>query len=223
MSLEVDSVEEILARIKTLVDDAGGYISNENVSEDQYTRRYGSVSCRIPADKLDQAMERIGEWGKVDNVSVHADDITDQYYDLEIRLENQKALAKRLVALLERRTNDLKDLLEIERELARVRTQIDSMEGRKRLWDSQVSMSTLVVDLREPLPKIAGDEGGAWRTLLRSFGDAADNFVLTIAGIISASGAAVPLLAVLVFIGWIWRSMRKRKKGMQKQEAGSDS
>jgi hypothetical protein len=223
MSLEVDSVEEILGRIKTLVNDAGGYISNENVSEDYYARKSGSIACRIPAEKLDQAMEQIGGWGKVDNVSVNADDITDQYFDLEIRLENQKALAKRLVALLERRTNELKDLLEIERELARVRTQIDSMEGRKRLWDSQVALSTLVVEVHEPLPKIAGDEGGAWRTLLRSFGDAADNFVLTIAGIISASGSAIPLLAVLIFVVWIWRSWRKRKKKAAEAETGSDS
>ncbi len=219
MSLEVESVEEILARIKTLVNNAGGYISNENVSEDHYARKSGSIACRIPAEKLDQAIEQIGEWGKVDNVSVNADDITDQYYDLEIRLENQKVLAKRLVALLERRTNELKDLLEIERELARVRTQIDSMDGRKRLWDSQVALSTLVIEVHEPLPKIAGDEGGAWRTLLRSFGDAADNFVLTIAGIIAASGSAVPLLAVILFVGWIWRSWRKRKK--KTAEAGN--
>ncbi len=219
MSIEVDSVEEILARIKTLVSNAGGYISNENVSEDHYARKSGSMACRIPSEELDRIMEQIGGWGKVDNVSVNADDITDQYYDLEIRLENQKTLAKRLVVLLERRTNELKDLLEIERELARVRTQIDSMEGRKRLWDSQVALLTLVIEVHEPLPKIAGDEGGAWRTLLRSFGDAADNFVLTIAGIISASGSAIPLLAVLIFVGWIWRSWRKRKK--KAAEAGN--
>jgi hypothetical protein len=223
MSLEVDSVEDILARIKTLVNDAGGYISNENVSEDHYARKSGSIACRIPAEKLDWTMEQIGGWGKTENVSVNADDITDQYYDLEIRLENQKALAKRLVALLERRTNELKDLLEIERELARVRTQIDSMEGRKRLWDSQVALSTLVIEVHEPLPKIAGDEGGAWRTLLRSFGEAADNFVLTIAGIISASGAVVPLLAVLVFLGWIWRTWRKRKKRVAESGTGSNT
>ena len=149
LNLEVDSVEEVLARIKTSVKTMGGYVSNESISEDSYSRKSGSVSCRIPSDQLDRAIELFQGWGKVENVSVSANDITEQYYDLEVRMANQKALEKRLLELLERQTSKLADLLQIERELARVRTEIDSMEGRKRLWDNQIAYSTFVVYFHE--------------------------------------------------------------------------
>jgi hypothetical protein len=165
-------------------------------------------------------MERLKGLGKVEDVSVSADDITDQYYDLQIRMENQKRLEKRLLELLNRQTNKLSDLLEVERELARVRTQIDSMEGRKRLWDNQVAYSTLYVNVYEPMPAIAGDDGGAFRTLMRSFGEAANNFVLMIAGIIAASGAIIPLIAVFVFVIWLMLKIWRRRK---RKAAGSDN
>ena len=215
LNLEVDSVDEILRRIKQVVKQWGGYVSNESVSEDSYSRKSGTVSCRIPADQLDRAMELFQGWGKVENVSVSANDITEQYYDLEVRMANQKALEKRLLELLQRQTSKLSDLLQIERELARVRTEIDSMEGRKRLWDNQIAYSTVVVYFHERLPVVVGEEGGVWRTLLQSFGRAADNFVLSIAGIISASGAIVPFV-VVVLILWlllrVWKRRRKTKK-----------
>jgi hypothetical protein len=223
MSLEVESVEEALVKIKALVDSLGGYISNESMSEDSYSRKTGSISCRIPSESLDGAMVNLKGMGKVENVSVTADDITDQYYDLEIRMENQKQLERRLLVLLDRRTNKLSDLLEVERELARVRTQIDSMEGRKRLWDNQIAYSTLYINVHEPLPAVAGDEGGALRTLLRSFGEAANNFVLMIAGIIAASGAIIPLVVVFVFVGWLILKLWRWRKRTTPSKAGSES
>lgn len=220
LNLEVDSVEEVLARIKTSVKTMGGYVSSENISEDAYSRKSGSVSCRIPSEQLDRAIELFQGWGKVENVSVAANDITEQYYDLEVRMANQKALEKRLLELLQRQTSKLADLLQIERELARVRTEIDSMEGRKRLWDNQIAYSTFVVYFHERLPVVVGEEGGAWRTLLRSFGRAADNFVLSIAGIISASGAIVPFVVVVLILWLLIRVWRRRNKD-KRDKAGA--
>jgi hypothetical protein len=61
--------------------------------------------------------------------------------------------------------------------VARVRTEIDQLEGRKRMWDHQVALSTLTVMVHEPRPIGGSDEGGVWRTLRRAFREAADNFV----------------------------------------------
>jgi hypothetical protein len=219
LNLEVDSVDEIMRRIKQVVKQKGGYISNETVSEDNYARKTGSVSCRIPADQLDEVLELFQGWGKVENVSVFANDITEQYYDLEVRMANQKALERRLLELLQRQTSKLADLLQIERELARVRTEIDSMEGRKRLWDNQIAYSTVVVYLQERLPVVVGKEGGVWRTLVQSFGRAADNFVLSIAGIIATSGAIIPFVVILLIL-WllirVWKRRRKAEKAKAK-------
>jgi hypothetical protein len=210
LSLEVSSVEEALADIKELVDAAGGYVTNESVSQDQYSTKSGSISCRVPAGELEETLERLKELGKVDYVSITADDITDQYFDLEVRMRNQKELEGRLVSLLKRPTNKLADLLAAERELARVRTDIDAMEGRKRLWDNQIAYSTVTIDLHEPGPAVAG--GGVFRALWNSFGRAGENFVLTVAELIALTGTLVPIAVAGLFVLWGGRKFWKRRK-----------
>jgi hypothetical protein len=156
-------------------------------------------------------------------VQLSAQDITEQYFDLEIRLANQRRLETRLLELLERRTNELSDLLEIEREAARVRGEIEQLEGRKRFWDNQVSLSTLQVELHEPRPAIAGSEGGAWRTLLDSFRRFADNFVLSIAGIIAVAGGLIPVAVALGLVIWIAGGLLRRRRRAQRTPAGDSA
>lgn len=210
LSLEVSSVEEALVDIKELVAAAGGYVTNESVSQDQYSTKSGSITCRVPAGELEEALEGLKELGEVDYVSITADDITDQYFDLEVRMRNQKELEGRLVSLLKRPTNKLADLLAAERELARVRTDIDAMEGRKRLWDNQIAYSTVTIDLHEPGPAVAG--GGVFRALWNSFGRAGENFVLTVAELVALTGTLVPIAVAGLLVFWGSRKMWRRRK-----------
>ena len=210
VSLEVSSVEETLTGIKGLVDAAGGYVTNESVSQDEYSTKSGSILCRVPSDRLDQTLDALRELGEVDYVSINADDITDQYFDLEVHMENQKELEVRLVELLKRPTNELDDLLAAERELARVRTEIDSMEGRKRLWDNQIAYSTISVSLHEPAPAVPG--GGVFRALWSSFGRAGENFVLTVAELIAVTGTIVPIGLAILVAWWGGRKVWRRRK-----------
>lgn len=212
MSLEVDDVPAAIETVKETVTEADGYVGNESERQDGYGRKAASITCRVPAEQLDAVVERLRALGEVDSVSLTAQDVTDQYFDLEVRLATQRELAERLQALLGRPSNELSDLLEIERELARVRGEIDRMEGRKRLWDQQIALSTLQVDLHEPAPEIASGGGGVWRTLISSFRDAGENFVLAIAGIVSFSGGLIPVLLAL-WVAWIvFAALRRRRR-----------
>jgi hypothetical protein len=124
----------------------------------------------------------------------------------------QKQLERQLAALLQRSTNRLSDLLEIEKELARVRREIDTLEGRKRSWDSQITMSSLAITLQEPPPVVVGTGGGLVRTFAESFGDAGENFVLATAGIIAGMGIALPPALLVGAVGWmIVRFWRRRR------------
>ncbi|MGH9462323.1 MAG: DUF4349 domain-containing protein [Vicinamibacteria bacterium] len=210
VGLEVTSVDEAVTEIKKLVDGAGGYITDESVSEDEYGTKSGSVLCRVPADDLDPTLAALSEIGDVEYVSISANDITDQYFDLEVRLNNQKQLEARLVELLKRPTNELDDLLAAERELARVRTDIDSMEGTKRLWDNQIAYSTISVNLHEPAPVVPG--GGVFRALWSSFGRAGENFVLTVAGLIASTGTLLPIALAALVVFWGGRKVWRRRK-----------
>ncbi len=221
LNLEVSSVEEALADIKALVDSANGYVANESVSQDQYETRSGTITCRVPSEQLDGTLEELKKLGKVEHVSITGNDITDQYFDLEIRMRNQKELEERLVALLKRPSNKLADLLAAERELARVRTDVDAMEGRKRLWDNQIAYSTVTINVREPGPAVQG--GGVFRALWSSFGRSGENFVLTVAELIALTGTLVPLAVAGLFAFWggrrLWRRRRKSSDSSAKTGA----
>ena len=211
LTLEVRRLDDALAAIRSATEKAGGYVTNESQGKDQYGARQGMITCRVPAGSLDRALAQFQALGKVESVNVTAEDITEQYFNLEIRLRNQRDLETRFRALLDKPGNKVSDLLEIEREMARVRGEIDELEGRKRFWDSQVSLSTLTIQLHEPRPAIVGEGGGILGTLKSAFRRLGENLVETIAWLIASLGVIVPALLAL-WIAWrLWRAVRARR------------
>ena len=205
LTLEVRRLDEALSAIRSAAEKAGGYVTNESQGKDEYGARQGSITCRVPAGSLDKALTQFQALGKVESVNVTAEDITEQYFNLEIRLRNQRDLETRFRALLDKPGNKVSDLLEIEREMARVRGEIDELEGRKRFWDSQVSLSTLTIQLHEPRPTIVGEGGGILGTLKSAFRQLGENLVETIAWLIASLGVIVPAVLAL----WVaWRLLR---------------
>ncbi len=87
--------------------------------------------------------------GQVTKIAEATDDVTEEYIDVEARLANSKRLEERIVELLEERSGKLADILEIERELARVRETIERIEGQLRYLSNQTSLATITIELRE--------------------------------------------------------------------------
>ncbi len=215
-NLEVRSVELGLASLRSLAVRAGGYASGESMSRDDRGVGQGAITCRVPTGHLDAVMAELGSVGRIEERTVAADDITEEYFDLELHLRNQRALESRVLALVNRSGNELSDLLEAERELARIRGEIEQLEGRQHLYDSQVALSTLALRLHEPPPAVAASAGGALAALKRAAKEAADNFVTAVAGIIACAGGALPVLVAVLFTGWLasrlWRWRRARSR-----------
>jgi hypothetical protein len=223
-TLEVVSVDATLARLHDLTRQAGGYTTSETRSRDDQRVNHGKIECRLPAGKLDPMTAALKSLGTVESLTVSASDITEEYFDLEIRLRNQRALEVRLLALIERPTNKLSDLLEAERELARVRGEIDQMEGRRRFWNNRVALSTLAVSVHEPVPTVGGGQGGVFSVLRKAFADSANNFVRAIAGIIVVTGGLVPDVIALALVGWavlrVWHWRRGRRATQPRRSEG---
>ena len=90
---------------------------------------------RVPVAQFDSFLDAVSKLGVAENRKQTAQDVTEEYVDLEAQITNKKRLEERIVALLKDSTGKIKDVIEVERELARVRGEIEQMEGRLRLPD----------------------------------------------------------------------------------------
>ena len=120
--------------------------------------------------------------------------------DVQARVANARRLEARLIDLLANRTGKLSDALSVERELARVREEIERYEGRMRYLRTRSAISTMTVTVHEPAPVLGSKPGD--NPIAQAFRDAWRGFIALIAGIIASLGVLIPL-AVIAWIGWV--------------------
>jgi hypothetical protein len=205
-SIEVDSLEPAVAQLRALAARVGGFVANASFSGGRDQVREATLQLRLPAARFDDAHGGLAALGRIEWSNVTAQDVGEEYVDLTARAANARRLEDRLVELLARRTGKLDDVLAVERELARVREEIERHEGRLRFLRSRVSTSTLSVRLHEPAPVIAGRGTGG--VIGEAFRQAWRNFVGAVAIAISASGVLVPLG---VIVAGAWFLVRRRR------------
>jgi hypothetical protein len=207
-SLEVDSLEPAIAAIRRLVGRVGGYVGNTSLQAGDESVRSAMLELRIPADRFDEVVAGLAPVGEVEYVNVNAEDVGEQYVDLSARAENARRLETRLTELLAERTGKLGDVLAVERELARVREEIERLDGRMRYLRTRAEMSSLSVSVHEPGPLVGRPGDHPIADALRQ---AWRNAVAFAAWTIAAMGVLVPV-AVLVAIGlFLWRRFAPRR------------
>ena len=145
MEMKCRSVEESAARCVSLVTSRQGRMEQSTLTEDDYR-----ATIRVPSASLEPLMDSLSELGRVSNRSISSDDVTEQFRDLEAEIKNTRALRDRLRDLLEKSTT-VKDTLAIEKELVRVQTKLDQLEGRLKRLRSQVAYSSLSVEIEKSL------------------------------------------------------------------------
>jgi hypothetical protein len=200
-AVEVDSLEAGVARLRELVRAVpGAYVANTSLEAGERQSRRATLEIKVPAARFDGMVAGLSPLGRVETVSVTADDVTEEYVDVGARVENARRLEARLVDLLARRTGKLEEVLSVERELARVREEIERYDGRLRYLRAHAAVSTLAVTLHEPLPVLGGAPGAS--PIRAAFGESWRNLVRVVAGLIAISGVVVPL-ALLGALAWL--------------------
>jgi len=138
-NVAVGDVAVSIQATKALADKLGGYMLRMTTN---------TIVIRVPSDKFDAAVEAVGRMGMVIDKEVTAQDVTDQYFDIEMRLKNAKATQQKLLALLEK-SQAVRDTLEIEKELQRITTEIERLEGQLNKLSHEVAYSMLTVAFTE--------------------------------------------------------------------------
>ncbi len=217
-SIEVDSLESGIAAIRALATSLGGYVANTSMQAGNAQVHSATLQLRLPSVRFDDALAALRPIGKLESTNVNAEDVGEEYVDVSAQVANGRKLEQRLIQILATRTGKLSDVLAVERELARVRGEIDRQEGRLRYLRAHAAMSTLAITVHEPLP-IVGQQGSGG-VIAESFRQAWRNFVSFVAGFIAALGTLVPLLVLLGLVGYGVVRVARRTKRQLPQSAG---
>lgn len=199
ISLEVEQLASAEEAVLEWCQSFGGYVASSFNHETN-----AALTVRIPAVHFDAAMAAAGNLGRVRSRNVSTQDVSEQFYDLQTRLDTRKILRDRLQSYLAQAKN-MEDLLHIERELNSTLTEIESMEGRMRRLSNQIDYSTITVDLQ--LPYRTTDQGFQWpsldRNVRRFLSNVVDFFVDFVAIVLYIVIFGVPILALVAFLYWL--------------------
>lgn len=205
VSIEVKNTPEALDDISDIADEFDGYVSSSSV----YTRygddngMYGYITIRVPSSELDKVLDTIGDLGKVTSESTTASDVTEEYIDVSARLSNLEKQETRLGEILEMSTT-VEEVLSVEKELGRVRGEIESLTGRLNYLNDRIDLATINVDVSEP------------RNITHSWGlrdalsDSVRGFIGSVNGIIVFIGVAIPIVIFASIVGVMLILVKRR-------------
>ncbi len=199
LTVEVSDIGDASDEARKLVEDMGGNVANSSAYEDNAGVKSLHLTLKVPSDKLDAAIAALKKMGRVRTEDTSAIDVTEEYVDMEARLANSILLEKRLVELLSFKTNKLKDVLETEKELGRVRSEIESLQARKRYMDGRIDLATIEATFVEP----QGFGRGIFRPLSGVLQKALGAFTASLAALVIVLSALVPWIAILILAGWV--------------------
>lgn len=212
MSMEVDSYDETEGKIKDIVKNFGGYLTNSASKLNADGKKQGSITIRVASEKFDAMISELSKIGKVMNQNITGKDVTEEYMDAEARLKTQRELESRLLKLLAEKTAKLTDVVEVEQKLANVRENIEKTEGRMRYLKDQASYSTLTVSVYEPSLLTTSSGGGFFYELGQGVKKGLSGFTSVLRGIITVIIALSPIIIIVLIIAYfIVRYFRKKK------------
>jgi hypothetical protein len=215
-TIEVDSLDPAVARVRELARTTGGYIANTSAETGDNNVRTATLQLKVPVTHFDNALAGLSPIGRVETVNVTAQDVGEEYVDVDARVTNSRRLEQRLIDLLAARTGKLKDVLDVERELARVRGDIETAEGRLRYLRAHTATSTLSITVHEHPPILVDRPGD--HPLAAALHEAWHNFISLIAVAIASLGVLFPIALVAVAL---WLTLRRKEKSASDPARGA--
>ena len=168
LSFETDSIEKTFQKIKTDIEKYKGYIQNDNTTK-EYNQIRRSLVVRIPTSSFQPIIDHISQDVKIfDRKSTSLKDVSEEYIDLEARLKAKKALEERYLQLL-KKAKSVKEMLEIEREIANIREEIEAKQGRLNYLKNQVSYSTINLEFYQVVPVVKSKSKTYFSKVIKAF------------------------------------------------------
>ncbi len=208
---EVRDVDGVVQQITALVDDYGATMEESSIQEYE-GRKTAAFSFRVPSEDFDGFMGDLGDLEGSVSIETTAEDVAEEAIDLEARLEVSRAQEQRLVEMLDQ-ANTVEEMLMIEEELGRVRSEIESMQGRLDYLRDRASFARVHVTVSQKAEAVVG-ESATWGDFGRAVVDGwriwSDRGALVFLALLRAWPLLLVMAAVIVLVVR-WRKSRRLK------------
>jgi hypothetical protein len=216
LSIVSKNYDEASASIEKLAKSQGGYVEKLDAKAQTGNARELSIALRIPDRQLDGFLVALRQLGRVEQESQSNEEVSAEYVDLQARLRSAQATERRLIELLATRTGRLEDVLDVERELARVREEIESMQGQRAVLVHRVSYATVQVELSEEYHEKlqSGTSTGTklHNALIEGIHNLQEGIVAVLIFALNDGPAILFWLLILFGLYWlVWRRFRRRR------------
>lgn len=206
VTLQVAKVPKAMDQVQAVAKKNGGFVSDSNVQITEGVPPTATLTVRVPSDRFDAVMTELGGVGTVHARAVNSEDVSIQFIDTQSRIRNLQKEEATIVKLLDR-TGKLSEILEVERELSRVRGEIEQAQGRLRQLAALVDLATIQVTLSEKVQvastspwQIPAVVENAWQNAQRELADVVSKVV---AGGVWVMAYVLPLLIPGLLIFWV--------------------
>lgn len=162
LSLEVDDIDEASKMVRILVLSHEGRISNSDTGS--FEQRYSNITLLVPSSNFYPIIDDIKKLSVlVLNENIYSNDVTEEYIDTEARLSVMKDTENRFSTLLQD-TKNIDEAIKVEKELMRIRGEIDSLQGRMNYFVKTTENSVLNLRMVESIP-LTGDQWDAKKSI----------------------------------------------------------
>jgi FlaG/FlaF family flagellin (archaellin) len=220
LTIEVNSTSEAQQKVTSIAEANGGFVVTSEAKQRESAepeRRTLDIKLvvRVPAERFGAALEAIhGLANTLKEENVTGQDVTEEFIDLEARIRTQKALEVQFLEIM-KQARKVEDALEVQRQIADVRTDIEKLEGRKRFLENRSSLSTITVNIQAP-KMIAVNTTGFGRSLRDAVSEGVDVGSAILLGLVRFVIVMIPVsIFLLLPLGLLFRYFVRRAQRMR--------
>lgn len=207
LRFETNDLDDTFAQIQKAVTANKGTVQNDSEGKD-YNNIYRNLTVRIPSQNFDAFIKSISEGvSYFERKEISAEDVTEQYIDLDSRLKTKKKLESRYLEILQKATK-ISEILEIEKQISIIREEIEAKEGQLKYLESRVSESTINIEFYKTIAEkeaIKTSYGSKIWTAIKSGFFGLSSFLISIISV-------WPFIILFVVLVYFIRKRFKRKK-----------
>ena len=216
VTLAVEHFDPVPEQVAALAKRYGAYVARSQIAGSAGSPRSGHWTLRVPSDRFEDFLISVRGLGEVQNINSDSQDVTDEYYDIDARIRNKKQEESRLLDLLAKAAGRLDEVLNLERELTRVRGEVEQLQGRLRVLGDLSAMGTVVLDVKEIKNYVPEKEATYAMRVRRAWDDSLTGLMSMMQGLSIVIVAAAPWVGIVLppslAFALLWRRMERKRR-----------